>query len=243
MARKAALLALLVLLPPWSARAQVGYERGDDERQVLGEDRDWHLDLAAVTSVPLSVGVEATLQTPVGVFAQLSFGHTPQAYIDAAIAALAEVDTFDDDLEPLVRDASSNGAWNIRSGLGVAVSPGFELSFGYTWLTASAVLTARAIEAAFNQRPSWGRTDAPMQLHVHAIYGRVGWCFSIERHFVLRVAIGWTHAVEAELDVFVPDGTDAGSREPKAQVEVRTGGAVAEYGFTPEVLLSAGYRF
>jgi len=184
------------------------------------------------------------VQTPAGLFAQLSVGHTPQAYLEAVSSAIGAAGAYDGDLASVVSEAIANGAWNVRAGIGFTALGGLELSVGYTWLTASADLSPRAVEVAVGQRVHWpGMTAVPIQLDIHALYGRVGWRFVVEDHFVARVAVGWTHAVASSTHVEVPAEIREQPRDPAARMETATSEALAEYGFTPELLLSAGYRF
>ena len=225
----------------------LGRELGDPAepaRPVHDAPSGWAFDLAAITSLPLSVGAEATLTTPVGLFAALSIGHTPQAYLDVVTSALGDADVYDDELDPMVDEAIANGAWNVRASIGVTIPEGLELAFGYTWLSASADLSPRSIEVAVGQRLSWpGMTVVPMSITLHALHGRIGWRFVIEDHLVLRAALGWTHTVSSDAHVEVPPEVRALPNDPATRVETSVQDGIAEYGFTPELLLSAGYRF
>lgn len=252
-----ALLAALVLFAaprahaqldaPRAASSQLGRQLDDPTPTPVvrpSDDDGWHLDLAAVTSLPLSVGAEATVQSPVGLFAQLSVGHTPQAYMGVVSGAIGDAGAYDDDLDGLVSEATANGGWNVRAGLGFTIPEGLELSVGYTWLTASSELSPGSIEAAIGQRVRWpGMTVVPIHLDIHALYGRVGWRLVVEDHFVARVALGWTHAVGSSTRVEVPPEIRERPNDPATRMEEAVSEGLGEYGFTPELLMSAGYRF
>ena len=206
--------------------------------------RDWAFDLSATTSMPVSIGLEAQVETPIGVFANLSMGHAPSAYLETVAEMLRGADVFGDNVDPLIREAIGQGAWNLRLGVGVRLVEGLELSVGYTFLTASTSLSPTTIEAATGQRIAWtGMTEVPMSIDVHALHGRLGYRLLVEEHFVVRVAIGWTHPVSTTAHVDVPPRVREFPNDPATQIEDAVSEGFGNYGFTPEVLLSAGYRF
>ena len=46
----------------------------------------------------------------------LSFGHAPSAYLEMVDSMLQGAGVYDDDLDPLIGEATGNGAWNVRLG-------------------------------------------------------------------------------------------------------------------------------
>ncbi len=208
-------------------------------REALG----WALDVSAVTSVPLAIGVEANVQSPLGITGHLSLGHTPSAYLDAVATTRRGAGVYGANEEPLVREAIASGAWNVRLGVGFTLPEGLELAIGYTYLTGSASLSPNAIEAAVGHPVRWpGMTVVPLSVGAHALHARVGWRFVFERHFVVRAAIGWTHALATSAHVEVPAAYDPPGG-PADRMEDGIERALGSYGFTPELVLSAGYRF
>lgn len=204
----------------------------------------WHFDLTAQTSVPLSVGLEATITTPIGFFVYGGGGHTPNAYLDVVSGILRGAGVYRERLQPLVDEAIASGAWNVRLGGGFTLPEGLELSFGYTMLTGSSALSAEAIEAATGQDLRWpGMENIPIAITVHALHGRIGWRFVVEEHFVMRVAVGWTHEVDNDVRATVPQDVRALPGDPAGSIEQDMSEGIGEYGFSPELLLSAGYRF
>lgn len=246
----------LGLLSPSLAAAQAGRQLGSplegDDTSTSASDpgstslmpEGWSLDLAALTSVPLSIGAEVQLQTPIGVFANLSAGHTPNAYLSMMADIVQGGGAFDSDLRPAIDETIGSGAWNVRFALGVNPIEGLELSFGYTYLNLQSTLTRGAIETATGQRVRYrDMREVPIGVELHALHGRVGYRFVIEQHFVLRAAIGWTHAVVGQGRVTVPEEIRAIEDNPADQIEAAVGEGIGRYGFSPEIVLSAGYRF
>ncbi len=248
----------LALASPEPSRAEdvraLGRDLGSpiaaDASEIAGGDwpssmpEGWALDVSALTSLPLSVGIDAQLQTPIGVFANLSVGHTPSAYLDMVAGVLAGSGVYGDEVHPLISEATRSGGWNVRFGLGVNPIEGLELSVGYTFLGASSSLSADAIEAATGQRVRYpGMADVPLSIEMHALYGRVAYRFEVGEHVVIRAALGWTHAIAASVRVDVPDAVRARRDNPASEIEQAVSEGFGDYGFTPELLLSAGYRF
>jgi len=251
----AQLLALaLGLLSPSFASAQAGRRLAsplDREAAPASEPsstslmpQGWALDVAALTSVPLSIGAEIQLQTPVGVFANLSGGHTPNAYLSMMADIVQGAGAFDSDLRPAIDEVIGSGAWNVRVAIGINPIEGLELSFGYTYMTLSSELTRSAIETATGQRVRYrGMREVPIDVELHALHGRIGYRFVIEEHFVLRASLGWTHSVAGSGRVTVPEEIRELEDNPADQIESAVAEGIGSYGFSPELVLSAGYRF
>ena len=202
----------------------------------------WSLDVSAITSLPVSIGVEAQVETPIGVFANLSFGHAPSAYLEAVDGILHGAGVYDDEIAALIGEATGNGAWNARLGIGLRPIEGLELSFGYTYMHASAALTQVTVERATGQRIH-GMTEVPLSIDAHALHGRIGYRLLIEEHLVLRAAIGWTHSVATSARVDVPAAVRERPNDPATQIEDAVSEGFGSYGFTPELLVAVGYRF
>ncbi|MCA9607598.1 MAG: hypothetical protein KC619_18450 [Myxococcales bacterium] len=238
------------LLVSTSAEAQIGraLDRPAVSAPTVPEAASpldgWSLDLTAQTSLPISVGIEAQLQTPIGLFATLSVGHTPNAYLSMLADVVQGTGAFGDDIRPLIDEGIANGAWNVRVGVGLNPIEGLELSFGYTYLGANSTVTRRAIESATGQRiPYRGMNEAPLGMEMHALHGRIGYRFLVEDHLVIRAAIGWTHGIGMSAHLDVPDEVRAIDGNPATEIEEGVASSFGQYGFTPELLVSAGYRF
>ena len=206
---------------------------------------DWTLDLSAQTSLPLAVGLEVQLVSPIGLGLVVSGGHTPSAYLGAVFGALGDAGVYRERLRPVVDEAIQNGAWNLRIGATYTIPEGLELGFGYTFLGAQSTLSAASLEGAMNRCFPWppDMGDVPLTVSLHALHGRVGWRFLIEERLVVRVALGWTHTVATEAHLDVPDEIRDSPDDPATSVEQGIAAGAGEYGFSPELLLSAGYRF
>ena len=208
------------------------------EPPVSGER--YAIDLSFGTSVPLSVGVDARLETPFGLTAHLGAGHAPSAYLGMVASMLQGADVYPDSASAAVFQAIGGGAWNVRLGVGAMLFDGLEIDAGYTFFTAASALDPSAIEAAIGQRPPFpGSMQVPLSITVHALHVRAGWRLVVLDRLVVRLGLGWTHALGSEVHMSVPS-----SFRPHAlRAETAIHRAIQSYGFTPEILLSAGYRF
>ena len=242
------------LLVPALAQAQAGRDLADPDEAATSSSGDpswpmlmpegWALDVSVQTSVPLSIGAEAQLQTPIGIFFNVGGGHIPNAYLSMLGDLVQGTGAFGDDVRPLLDETVANGGWNFRGGIGLNPVEGLELGFGYTYLAADSTLTRGAIESATGQRIRYrGMREVPISVDIHALYGRLGYRFVIADHFVIRAAVGWTHAVGASVRLDVPDEVRAIEDNPATEIENAVDEGFSNYGFTPEILLSAGYRF
>ena len=205
----------------------------------------WNLDVTAVTSLPVTVGVGAQLTAPFGLGAYLEVGHTPGAYMGAVASMLQDSGAYNPRVRPLIDEATGDGGVNTRLGLVYAHESGFEVAAGYTYLGLSSALTQGAIQTALNRGYRWppGMDSVPLSIDVHALSVRAGWSFVIERHLVLRFALGWTHAVATSARLTVPDAVREMDGDPATQMEEALERGLGEYGFTPELIVGAGYRF
>ncbi|MGE0788210.1 MAG: hypothetical protein AB7S26_21235 [Sandaracinaceae bacterium] len=240
----AAVLAVGLSAASAPASAQLGRALGDPSgASIAPVPPGWTFDLSATTSFPISVGVEGQLTSPVGVFVYASVGHTPEAYLSGLTDIVAGPAHLRPSVRPMLNEIIGNGGWNLRLGVGYTIPEGLELSAGYTLLAAASRLTPEAIEQATGQNVRWpGMTDVPLNSVLHAFHGRVGWRFVVEEHFVLRATIGWVHVFAAQASVEVPTEVRTHPRDPAGQFESRLADGMRS-GYTPELALSAGYRF
>ena len=227
---------------PVTAGAVAGSDEPSTDSVPSSADA-WTFDLSALTSVPLSVGVAAQVQAPIGLFANVSFGHTPAAYLGMVASLLRDQGVYRDRVAPVISEATANGGWNVRLGVGLNPVEGLELGIGYTYLGAASTLSTASLELATGQRlQHLGMTEIPIHINIHALHGRVGYRVVVGQ-LVMRLSVGWTHTVAAEVHLEVPDVIRERPGNPATEFEQAAGDAFSQYGFTPEVQLSAGYRF
>lgn len=204
----------------------------------------WSFELSAITSVPTSIGVEAQLESPLGVFGAMSVGYAPSGYLEMVAAMLRDNGVYGPDVDPLVQEAIGRGAWNVRLGLGVTLFDGLEAQLGYTYIGASSTIAPQTIEQVTGQHFRWASdSDIPMSVEIHAIHARLGGRIRVDEHLTLRMAVGWTHTLSARTRVEVPDAVRALPDNPATTIEEAVDHGFSKFGFTPELFLGAGYRF
>ena len=204
--------------------------------------RGWAVDLLLSTSVPLSVGGEVQVESPVGVFANLHLGYTPPPYMEMVAGLLAGEGVLVERAQPAVQDGIAAGAVAFRVGLGYRIIEGLEISMGYTLLHVETALSADTVEAAAGRPLPPGTSSLPMAIDVHAFHATLGYRLVLEEHLVLRLAVGWSHSFTSEVGIDVPDNMRmAGGVIAEVAQGIRD--ALGQYGFSPELQVGVGYRF
>lgn len=149
----------------------------------------------------------------------------------------------------LVDENGGNGAGSIVSTLAngglvgrayLGVRPfeglGLELLGGYTLLSRDTRVDVGGIAQFFDAQTT--ATDGHASLLVHALTVELGWSFYVLDHFVIRPAIGWIQAFDADVSLSAP-ATSAGLDQASEALT----GAIRQYGMSPTVSLQLGYRW
>jgi len=191
--------------------------------------RPVRVELLAGTTAPLDVGARAR----VVILDRLLFGASAGAGVYGDLfGAIAEASAGTE--AATMARGFANGAFVGRLSLGVRpFGDGFELVFGYTAIHQSTTLPAGSFGT---QTPA-----VNAELWLHALHGELAWTFAIG-DFLIRPAIGWTQAIDAELTL----ATERSNRRIDAEIartEERVQTAIGAYAATPTFALGLGYRF
>jgi len=203
------------------------------------------LGLALATYVPLCIGVDATLELPAGLLLRAHAGVTPGGYVDLINGVATGMGAYSQAVAGLV-SASGGGAFVVRLSAGIRPFEGygFELSAGYTWIDASASVSTAQLEAVTQQPMAWaGLERVGVSGQLHALHAQVGWSGTVWDHLVLRVSVGWVHTVAAGGRLGVPDELRRASEGRIEEYEATARTSLERWGFSPELGVSAGYRF
>ena len=203
------------------------------------------LELAAATSVPLSIGAEVTVELPLGLLLRGHVGFVPEPYVDLLNGVLEGIGGYDEAVARLVDRAGAN-ALVLRASAGIrpVLGYGFEIVAGYSHVSASTRVSATDFEAATGQPMLWpGLNDVGIASELHLLHVQVGWTGLAWDHLAIRVLLGWAHTLSASTDVDVPSALRARSPATFADIEGDIEDALTSYGFTPELSLAIGYRF
>ena len=202
------------------------------------------LELTAGTQVPLAIGAGLRLDMPLGFFVSAWAGGMPEGYAEV-YREVAGAYGVEDDARDLVTRVGT-GTFVFRADAGIRPVPhaGLEIAVGYTLLYAGSTLTTSEIEAATGQSIVWppGVSTIRLDVALHALHAQLAWRFLIEDHFVLRLAVGWTHALGTDARLGVPEAMRRAS-SMVADTERAIAEGVGTYGFTPTAEASIGYRF
>jgi hypothetical protein len=206
---------------------------------------EFGFDLAVATHVPISVGVEANLELPLGLVVRAHIGLMPEPYIAIINGIATGLGAYDADVASLVSRSGGN-ALVFRPSLGVRpfTGYGFEILAGYTLIAASTRVDVASIERATGQAMDWpGLESIGISAQLHAFHVELGWRATIAEHLVIRAALGWMHTLHAEARLDVPVELRARARGRIEQIEGRVVSALESYGFSPEARIAIGYRF
>ncbi len=169
---------------------------------------------------------------------------------DRIVAGLAVgMTTYGGVAGQLVDENGGNGAGSIvatlangglvgRAFLGVRPFEGLglELLGGYTLLSRDTRVDVGGIAQFFDAQTT--ATEGHASLLVHALTVELGWSFYVLDHFVIRPAIGWIQAFDADVSLSAP-ATSAGLDQASEALT----GAIRQYGMSPTVSLQLGYRW
>lgn len=199
-------------------------------------------DLTAGTHFPVSVGIEGQLELPARVLVRVHLGWMPSGYVDVINGVATAFNWYDQVTADLV-SAAIDQAFVGRIGVGWRpfANEGFEFSLGYSLVIGGgSVTSAEAIEAASGRQVApRGDAAVPLRTTLHALHARIAWRWILAEHFVIRAAVGYVHTIHADTAI---------------DLDVRTGAAIdlaetylddilTSYGLSPELQLTAGYRF
>lgn len=222
----------------------------DPERK--DEPRDFQLDAAATTVVPLMIGAQVTLELPVRLQLQGELGVLPGAYVDAADSILVSTGAYGDAESQIVRAALRDSmVMRLSAGWRPFEDHGFEMFGGYTMINLGTSVTARdAVEAytAVTLPAGVGTESVDLDATIHAVHATIGWRWVVADHLTIRTSLGYVHALSASTHVTVPDSVSnvAGASNvdnATSLAEARLDDLMTTYGELPTVGLSVGYRF
>ncbi|MEM9188309.1 MAG: hypothetical protein AAGF12_03995 [Myxococcota bacterium] len=198
----------------------------------------WDFELGARLSVPLGPSLEAQLTTPFALFGRFGVGYVPSSFVGVVTGVLGDTGAIPDDYDPIVNELTDSGFWNVRWMVGLSLGGGFEIGGGYTLIGGGSDIDPNTFAEAFVPgAPNLGLAAVPISVRLHAVSAQIGWRIALGDHLGLRLAVGWTHTVSADVNVELEND------ELAAQVERETEDAIESYGFTPELSVGLSYRF
>ena len=211
----------------------------------------WHLDLEALTDVPLDLGARVSAETPFRLRLSTSVGWLADLYVDGINAVLVGARAYDQRSAALVaRALNSPLVWRTHAGYRPFAGHGFYVDAGYGLValggaatTSTAVANAARLTAPVALVGYGRRVELSSLLHLFDL--EVGWRWLILGRIVVRAGIGgaFTFAAWSSL---VPKPTPTPSRlvtKFESDAASYLSDLYRHYFFTPTVTLAAGYQF
>lgn len=235
-----------VVSPPRSASS-----RWVREQRSTGA---WHLNLEAVTDVPIDVGARLTLEMPYRLRISTSLGVMPGPYVDVINAIATSAGAYDESTATVIRGALERSLVS-RTHLGWRPLRryGWYFEAGYGLVTLGGTVTGRDVLIVTTglSLPEGGRGDAleyDVTSTLHMIDIETGWRFLVwDDRIVLRLALGFAGTVSARTRATpletLPSRASAGAEVLAREAEAYLDDIYTSYVFTPVVTAGVGYRF
>jgi hypothetical protein len=219
-----------------------GRARGDED------SAPWHLQIEALTEVPIDVGARVLVEGPGRLRLSSSLGVLPSPYVDLINDFVVGIGGYNQQTADLI--ASSLGSslvWRTHLGWRPFPRAGFVFDVGYGVVTfGGGVKAADAIAAAAGKnapsRP--GGTTYDVSSTLQMIDADLGWEWKLlADHLVIETALGFAGTLAASTTA-TPQGTssrvkDAFGEEASSYLD----SLYTSYVFAPVVTAALGYRF
>ena len=216
------------------------------------EEGRWRGFVGIGTDLPLEIGGQFLVETPVRLRLYLGLGGMPRAYQQATQDVVVAVGGYDAATAEIVQ-STLQSAFVLTTGLGwrPAKRRGFVMRAGYRMLRVGGENTGAAVLAnvpgvripeAYTQA---SQTVLQLQSTLHQLSVELGWEWIVKDHLLIRFDVGGSFTLASDHVLSAPDGFEA----PQASDQwVATATAwldelLRTYGHAPTVGLAVGYRF
>jgi hypothetical protein len=214
-----------------------------------GEASPWHLQLTALTDVPLDVGGQLLIEGPGRLRLATSLGVMPSPYVDVINDASVAFGGYNQQTATLIQSSlTSSLVWWTLLGWRPFAGVGFVFDVGYGLITlGGAVNAADAVSAAAGKSVSSppGAPSYDVSSTLHLFRADVGWEWLIwEDRLVLAASLGVAKSLAASTSA-TPQGAARTRSSDTFGTEAATylDGLYTTYVFTPVVSVGFGYRF
>jgi hypothetical protein len=236
-ARNVLALVLPVLVVTTSTTRSMAQDHTED-----GRERSVQLDLGGGTHVPVSVGGEAVVELPGRLLVGLHLGFMPAGYVRLMNEVATGFGWYDEQTASLIQSGLERSLI-LRASVGWRPFPraGFELWGGYTLGALGGGLSAADLIEAVTGLPfpAAEGQEVPMRSNVHALHAAIGWRFVWVEHVVLRIGLGYLHAVGASTRI---ESADAGRSPWVVAAEDYLDDTFREYVQTIDARITLSYR-
>jgi len=208
----------------------------------------WHLQIEALTDVPLDVGGRVLLEGPLRLRLSSSLGVLPGPYVDVINDFTVAIGAYNQQTADLIASSlTSSLVWRTHLGWRPFPRAGFVFDVGYGFVSlgggvkSSAAIAAAAGKSA-SSKPGGPTYDVASTLQM--IDADVGWEWKLlADHLVLEASLGFAGTVAASTSA-TPQGGSTRVRDAfGAEASAYLDNLYTSYVFTPVVTLALGYRF
>jgi hypothetical protein len=213
------------------------------------------VDVGAGTYLPLSVGVEGTIELPYRILGQASLGWMPAPYSNTIIDLLGDFGAINPFEQNLIKAAIDNSfVLRLSGGVRPFSTLGLEVFGGYTLLTAGGSLTGADVVDSYLM--STGSSDhatglanqsIPLRATLHSFHATVDYRFLLwDDRIVLRASLAYLQCVASSTEVTATPARPA-AQAAVSKINSELQGFLnpyfTEYVKAPLVGLTASYRF
>jgi hypothetical protein len=206
-----------------------------DRRDEVAARKRWIGALEGVTHAPIDVGVQATLQMPIGLRVVTSYGWMPTAYADV-LTNVARGWSNDARARALLDGLAINGrVWRLGAGVHPFKNVGLYLDAGYARASLDGTLalaSAEALELA-------GVEDAgTVSSRLNLWFFELGYQAQIADRAVLALGMGMMGTIDSRTSIA---GTGNSTVEAAlSESEILLDDTFETYGFVPTLTVRAG---
>lgn len=212
----------------------------------------WHLNVEAVTNMPVDMGGRLMLEMPGRIRLATSFGVMPFFYADFVNAVGVGVGLYDQQTAAVLKGTLQNSfVWRVGLEWRPFEKAGFYLGAGYGLVVLNSKLSGASLAGMSLGIPSSSLSLVNFQLNsmLHMMNGELGWEFNFLRVMSLRLAVGFIGTVASNTKI----QAQVSSTVPTQIRTTITNGAntaaslfdnmYRSYIFSPTVSLALGFRF
>jgi hypothetical protein len=216
--------------------------RGDE-----GES-PWHLQIEALTEVPIDVGARVLIEVPARLRLSSSLGVLPSPYVDVINDSAVALGGYNQQTADLI--ASSLGSslvWRTHLGWRPFPRAGFAFDVGYGLVTLGGGVNAAdalAAAAGHNAPAKPGGATYNVASTLQMIDADLGWEWKLlGDHLVIEAALGFSGTLAASTSA-TPQGSQSRVKDAFGEEAANyLDGLYTSYVFTPVVTAAVGYRF
>jgi hypothetical protein len=234
--RSLQLAAILLLLVAPQARAD--------------DPSPWHLQIEALTDVPLDVGGRILVEGPLRLRLSTSLGVMPGPYVDVINDFAVALGGYNQQTAELIQSSlSSSLVWRTHLGWRPFPKAGFVFDVGYGLVAlGGSVNTAQAVAAATSKSTTAAPTAASYNVAstLSMIDADLGWEWKLlGDRLVIEAGLGFSATLAASTSV-TPVTTGRGTQARDALGDAAAkylDGLYTSYVYSPVATVAVGYRF